>query len=109
MEISNLRERVFRLTQQVPMGKVTTYGEIARAIGTRDARLVGYMLHSNTQPEVPCHRVVDRTGRIAPNFAFDGATEQRHRLEAEGVGFVDMMHVDMKHYFYSFSKSMESN
>lgn len=100
METINLRERVFRLTQQVPMGKVTTYGEIARAMGTRDARLVGYMLHSNTQRDVPCHRVVDRTGRIAPNFAFDGASEQRHRLEAEGVQFVDEMHVDMRHYFY---------
>ena len=105
----NLREQVFRLTRLIPLGKVTTYGEIARTLGTRDARLVGYMLHSNTDGSVPCHRVVTKDGRVAPNFAFDGATEQRHRLEAEGVGFVDMMHVDMKHYFYSFSKSMESN
>ncbi len=104
MEIINLRERVFRLTQQIPPGSVSTYGEIARMIGTRDARLVGYMLHGNTDSAVPCHRVVNRVGRIAPNFAFNGANEQRHRLEEEGVRFVDAMHVDMERYFFQFEE-----
>jgi len=99
----NLREQVFRLTQQIPSGKVTTYGEIARALGSRDARLVGYALHSNQSATVPCHRVVTRDGRIAPNFAFNGAIEQRHRLEVEGIQFVDEMHVDMEKHFYRFS------
>ena len=92
-------ERVYTLVKQVPAGKVTTYGEIARALGTNDARRVGRALHANPyEGVVPCHRVVAKNGRLAPNFAFDGAGEQRKRLMAEGVTFADEMHVDMHSY-----------
>lgn len=95
--MKNFREQVFEIVKKIPKGKVTTYGQIALMLGkTRGAREVGWMLHSNTDPKVPCHRVVDRNGRLAPNFAFDGALEQKRRLEAEGVKFVDELHVDLK-------------
>ncbi len=61
----------------------------------RLSRQVGWALHQNKSLDVPCHRVVDRNGRLAPNFAFDGWKEQRKRLEQEGVEFVDEMHVDL--------------
>jgi len=96
-------EDVYKIVKKVPPGKVTTYGEIAQALGTRDARKIGWAMHANRDPGVPCHRVVDRTGRLAPNFAFDGAEEQRRRLAEEGVTFKDEMHVKLNTHLFTFS------
>ena len=88
-------ERVYSVVKTIPKGRVSTYGEIARYIGTRDSRKIGWALHSNKDANVPCHRVVNKEGRLAPNFAFVGANEQRRRLSAEGVTFKDEVHVDL--------------
>lgn len=93
-------EKVYAVVKQIPFGKITTYGEIARMLGTRDARKVGWALYTNKDPKVPCHRVVNRNGRLAPNFAFDGAKEQRRRLLAEGVKFTDETHVDLERHLW---------
>jgi methylated-DNA-protein-cysteine methyltransferase-like protein len=91
----NFNQKVYELVKKVPKGRVTTYGQIAVKLGNpRWSRQVGWALHANRSNDVPCHRVVDRTGRVAPNFAFDGAAEQRRRLEVEGVKFVDEMHIE---------------
>ena len=80
----------------VPTGKVVTYGMIARAIGhPRASRQVGNALHNNPTPVVvPCHRVVNREGRLAPEFAFGGLEMQASLLRSEGVevndGYVDL-------------------
>lgn len=97
-------EQVYQVVKRVPGGKVTTYGEIARALGTNDARRVGHALHANPdEGEVPCHRVVNKDGRLAPNFAFDGPKEQRRRLLAEGVAFRDATHVDLKKHLWKLT------
>jgi len=94
-------EKVYRVVRRIPSGKVSTYGEIAKIVGTTP-RVVGFALHanpySNTKLDnfVPCHRVVDRNGRLAPNFAFGGVREQYLRLKAEGVRFLDETHVDLR-------------
>ncbi len=82
--------RVYAAVRQVPRGKVTTYGDIARCLGApRSARVVGYALHANPEPILtPCHRVVNREGRLAPAFAFGGSEVQKSLLESEGV-FLD--------------------
>lgn len=91
------RRRVYRLVTSIPCGKVATYGDIARLLGKVGwSRQVGWALHRNGDARVPCHRVVDRIGRLAPNFAFGGWREQRRRLLAEGVKFKDEMHVDLE-------------
>ncbi len=91
------RQQVYELVKRIPRGKVLTYGIIATKVGKpRWARQVGWALHQNNSSKVPCHRIVDRNGRLAPNFAFDGAIEQRKRLEVEKVEFKDEMHVDME-------------
>ena len=64
-------------------------------------RLVGFVLHQNNDPNVPCHRVVNREGRIAPNFAFGGLSEQKKMLEGENVKFKDKTHVDIENYQWS--------
>ncbi len=89
-------ESVYEYVKRIPCGKVTTYGMIARAIGRpRASRLVGNALHRNPTPVVvPCHRVVNREGRLAPAFAFGGPDVQASLLGAEGVevqnGYVDL-------------------
>ncbi len=68
-------------------------------LGERIDRLearVGQALHANGDSQVPCHRVVNKDGRLAPNFAFNGWQEQKRRLLQEGVVFKDQMHVDLK-------------
>ncbi len=98
---ANFREKVFRQVKKIPKGKVSTYGQVALLLGKpRGAREVGWMLHSNDRVDVPCHRVVDRTGRLAPNFAFDGMAEQRRRLVNEGVKFIDKIHVDLEKHLW---------
>lgn len=87
-------QKVYTLVKKIPVGKVSTYGEIGKEIGV-DPRIVGFALHANQDPLVPCHRVVNKEGRLAPNFAFDGWREQRRRLLVEGVNFRDEMHVDI--------------
>lgn len=96
---TNRYEPVYLLVSKIPKGKVTTYGEIANRLHM-SPRVVGYALHKNPyEGEVPCHRVVNREGRIAPNFAFGGLDIQKKLLEAERVLFIDDTHVDMKKHF----------
>lgn len=90
-------EKVYEVVKRIPKGKVATYGQVALMVGNpRASRVVGYALHVNpSQSEIPCHRVVNREGRLAPAFAFGGLDEQRRLLISEGVavsedGFVDL-------------------
>ncbi len=92
---ANYQQRVWQAVKQIPKGKVATYGIIAKKVGI-DPRMAGWALHANRSSDVPCHRVVNREGRLAPNFAFDGWREQKRRLEAEGVTFKDDMHVNLE-------------
>ncbi len=80
-------ELVYEAVRLIPEGKVASYGQIAKLCGSpRSSRAVGYALHVNPLPGiVPCHRVVNREGRLAPAFAFGGALVQKELLEREGV------------------------
>jgi methylated-DNA-protein-cysteine methyltransferase related protein len=86
----NFFDRVYEAVKKIPKGQVLTYGQVARALGTRDARRVGQALHANRNRNVPCHRVVFKDGGLAPNYAFGGAGEQKKRLLDEGVKFADL-------------------
>lgn len=93
----NFFEEVYKVVRKIPKGKVSTYGEIARALNTRDARRVGHALHANPDGDfTPCHRVVNKNGALAPGYAFGGIGEQKDKLLNEGVVFVDEGHVDLK-------------
>jgi methylated-DNA-protein-cysteine methyltransferase-like protein len=95
-------EQVYEVIKQVPKGTVVTYGQVAYAIGTpRAARQVGYALHVNPQPKIiPCHRVVNRFGRLAPAFAFGGEEVQAQLLRDEGVEVHEDFTVDLSRYLY---------
>ena len=83
----NFFEKVYAAVMRIPCGRVASYGQIAAMCGSpRSSRAVGYALHVNPRPgEIPCHRVVNREGRLAPGFAFGGAKVQADLLEREGV------------------------
>lgn len=97
---NNFFERVYEAVKQIPKGKVSTYGDIARAIGApRCARQVGWALHVNPeQGVIPCHRVVFKDGSLAPGFAFGGSEAQKAMLVSEGVAFTKDGKVDMTSY-----------
>ena len=96
MAAKNFFNRVYEIVKKIPEGKVMTYGGIAAVMGTHDARRVGQALHANPDSSsVPCHRVVNKDGRLAPGYAFGGPDEQRMRLKAEGVKFIDDTHVNL--------------
>ena len=80
-------KKIYEVVSRIPKGKVTTYGLVAKAAGNpRWARVVGYALHANPDPEIiRCYRVVDRFGRLSEAFAFGGINEQAELLRAEGV------------------------
>ena len=84
MEQQTVFERIYAVVRRIPAGKVASYGQVAWLAGNpRWARVVGYALHRNPNPDtIPCHRVVNSAGRTAPHW-----TEQRPMLEAEGVRF----------------------
>jgi len=98
-------EKVHNIVSTIPKGKVMTYGQIGKILGITP-RVVGFALHANKAPdEVPCHRVVNRDGRIAPGFAFGGPDIQRKLLQAEGVEFADKLHVDLKKHILKISNN----
>ena len=79
-------EKVWVITARIPPGKVTTYGHIARTLGTQAYRAVGHALNRNPYaPQVPCHRVVGHDGSLT-GFA-GGLKKKRQLLESEGVVF----------------------
>ncbi len=96
----NFFERVYKVVKKIPSGKVATYGQIAGILGTKDARKVGWALHGNHNPEIPCHRVVNKDGQVALNYSMGDWREQKRKLLDEGVEFVDEKHVDLKKYLF---------
>ena len=102
MRSMNFFEKVYQAVCQIPEGSVATYGQIAYAAGSPcAARQVGYALHVNPKPGIiPCHRVVNRFGRLAPAFAFGGEEAQARLLENEGVTVREDFTVDLTKYLY---------
>ncbi len=93
-------ERIYNVVKNIPEGRVATYGQVAVLAGNpRWARVVGYALHNNPQPgTIPCHRVVNREGRVADSFAFGGGQTQRELLEKEGIIFEADGHIDLRKF-----------
>ena len=96
----NTFEKIYEVVKSIPEGKVATYGQVALLAGNpRWARVVGYALHVNPEPgTIPCHRVVNREGKVAPGFAFGGEGVQRQLLESEGIVFEQDGRIDLEKY-----------
>ncbi|MGN0686753.1 MAG: MGMT family protein [Oscillospiraceae bacterium] len=90
-------ELIYQQVRRIPRGKVATYGQIAMLAGNpRWARVVGYALHANPDPDgIPCYRVVNRMGKVSEAFAFGGSLRQAELLQKDGIevnadGIVDL-------------------
>lgn len=93
-------KKIYDVVCLIPKGCVATYGQVARLAGNpRWARVVGYALHNNPAPNIiPCHRVVNREGKVADAFVFGGGDVQRQMLEEEGIVFESDGHIDLNKY-----------
>lgn len=97
----NIFQQILESVSHIPKGKVTTYGHIAKLHNLKSARIVGFALHTNSDPiNFPCHRVVKKDGSLASGYVFGGIDVQKNRLEQEGVKFVNDK-VDMQNYLLS--------
>jgi methylated-DNA-protein-cysteine methyltransferase related protein len=86
----NSTKQVFNLIRNIPKGRVLTYKQVAKFCQLNSPRLVGKILHLNTDPlEFPCHRVVKSSGEVATGYAFGGKQAQLKKLKQEGVIFVN--------------------
>lgn len=102
MSEDNFFERVYAVARQIPYGKVTSYGAIAKALGTaRSARMVGWAMNaSHNMEDIPAHRVVNRKGLLTGKLHFDGTNLMQQLLESEGITVVDNQIVDFEKHFW---------
>ena len=106
----NFFKRVYEIVAQIPEGKVTTYGQIAAMLGDpKAAQKVGWAMASTPADlQIPCHRVVNKSGALAPNYAFGGANVQRAMLEKEGVTFKADGCIDMQKHVWRLEVKQQS-
>ena len=93
-------EKVWRIVEKIPRGKVATYGQIAYMLGNpRAARTVGWALHSMPKDrDIPWQRVINSRGRISTDCGEHDPGVQRMLLESEGIQFDEKGFVDLRVY-----------
>ncbi|NIT58077.1 MAG: methylated-DNA--[protein]-cysteine S-methyltransferase [Aliifodinibius sp.] len=100
-------QRVYKVVGQIPVGRVTTYGSIARYLGIASgARMVGYALNQAAETNIPAHRVVNRNGELTGRSHFPDDT-MRERLEQENIRFVDEFQVDIERHLWDPNEEIE--
>ena len=99
----NFFERVYAIVRQIPYGKVTSYGAIAKALGTaRSARMVGWAMNASHHLEyVPAHRVVNRNGLLSGKHHFDGTNLMQQLLESEGIKVENNQIIEFENHFWN--------
>lgn len=95
-------EAVYQIVRLIPKGKVTTYGAIAEALGSKSgARMVGWAMNaSHGLPDIPAHRVVNRNGLLTGKIHFSQPDEMERKLTAEGITVVENQIQDFQHHFW---------
>ena len=93
-------QKVFDVTSQIPLGRVTNYGAIADFLALGSARMVGWALNKCGHLEIPAHRVVNRKGELSGRNQFPSPTIMQELLENEGVKIVNNTIVNFKSHFW---------
>ncbi len=102
-------ELVFEVARQIPKGRVTSYGAIAAALGTKmSARMVGWAMNAShlVRPKIPAHRVVNRNGMLSGKMHFDYPEKMQELLEKDGVKVVEDKVVDFEKRFWDPMKEL---
>lgn len=102
LDSTNFFERVYEVARQIPCGKVTSYGAIAKALGAaRSARMVGWAMNaSHLKDDIPAHRVVNRIGMLTGKHHFDGTNLMQQLLESEGIKVKNNQIVNFDKHFW---------
>lgn len=93
---------VYEIVRLIPLGRVTTYGAIARALGSsQSSRMVGWAMNaSHNHVDIPAHRVVNRNGLLTGKMHFESPDAMQGRLEQEGIIIQNNQIVDFQKYFW---------
>ena len=102
-EKENFFERVYKVAQKIPYGRVTSYGAIAKYLGAeRSARMVGWAMNAyHNNEDVPAHRVVNRKGLLTGKVYFDGTNLMQQLLENEGIVVKNNQIIDFEKHFWN--------
>ena len=102
-------EQVYQLVRMIPKGRVSSYGAIAKYLGSASgARMVGWAMNASHQhPDVPAHRVVNRLGILSGKHHFPADRPMQEQLEAEGVVIVEDKVKDFNRLFWDPSQELE--
>ncbi len=104
----NFFERVYVVVRQIPYGRITSYGAIAKYLGAaRSARMVGWAMNAaHNLDDVPAHRVVNRLGVLTGKHHFEGTNLMQQLLESEGVEVVDNQIIKFKELLWDPMKEL---
>lgn len=103
-------DKVYDVVRLIPYGKVTTYGAIARYLGTAgSARIVGWAMNaSHGDMSIPAHRVVNRNGLLTGKHHFEGTLLMQQLLESEGVLVQEHQIIGLASYFWDPNLALQS-
>lgn len=106
-ETLNFFDKVYQVANQIPYGRVTSYGAIANYLGAaRSARMVGYAMNGSHNKNVPAHRVVNRKGLLTGKHHFDGTNLMQQLLESEGIEVIDLQIQNFEKVFWNPSTEL---
>ncbi|MDD3003429.1 MGMT family protein [Flavobacterium sp.] len=108
-EEDNFFERVYTIARQIPEGKVTSYGAIAKCLGSaKSARMVGWAMNaSHKHDDIPAHRVVNKKGLLSGKHHFEGTHLMQQLLENEGIKVVNNQIMDFEKHFWDPASSLK--
>lgn len=106
--MSNFFSNVYRVVKKIPEGRVTSYGAIARYLGSpQSSRMVGWAMNAaHSHSDVPAHRVVNRIGLLTGKYHFPGISLMQQLLENEGIKVVNDKIVDFENHFWDPVKEL---
>ena len=105
----NFFEKVYQVVVLVPAGRATSYGAIARYLGSpQSSRMVGWAVNKSFSEKefIPAHRVVNRIGMLSGKHYFGGANTMKELLESEGIVVEDDQVQDFCKIFWDPVKEM---
>jgi methylated-DNA-protein-cysteine methyltransferase related protein len=106
---SSFFEDVYDVVRQIPKGRVTSYGAVAKFLGTgQSARMVGWAMNAahTVKPKVPAHRVVNRMGMLSGKHHFGTPTRMQELLEKEKIKVEKDVIVDFVKLFWDPAKEL---
>ena len=109
MKEESFFDKVYEVARQIPYGRVTSYGAIAKFLGTAgSARMVGWAMNgSHKYDDIPAHRVVNRNGLLSGKHHFGGTNLMQQLLENEGIRVEDDQVVEFEAHFWDPARELQ--